>query len=116
MTDRHRRVRLQEQLRGGLADDRASPDDDGPGTFELDRVLGKQRDHPDGGRWHEPRPAEVELAGVFRMESIDVLRRIDGVRDPVVVDMAWQRQLHEQRIDRVVGIQVTRPPPAGRPR
>src|SRR5581483_11003040 len=99
-------VRLLEQLRDRLPDDRAAADDDGPRAVELDPVLGEQRHHAARRCRDEPRPREEQLTGVQRVESVHVLQRVDGADHALLVDAARQRQLHEQRVDRLVGVQL----------
>ena len=74
VAERHGRVRLLQQVRHRLADDVAAADHDGTGAVELDLVLLEQRHHPARRRGDDRRPAEVQLAGVHRMEAVDVLR------------------------------------------
>ena len=50
--------------------------------------------------------AEVELAGVERMEAVDVLRRLDRADHPRLVDVARQRQLHEDGVDPRVVVEL----------
>ena len=60
--------------------------------------------------------AEVQLAGVERVEAVDVLRgreRADHLR---LVDLLRQRQLHEDRVDVADRRRAPRPSRAGRPR
>ena len=77
VADADRRVRLQEQVRDRLADDVAPADDDGPRAVDRDLVLGQERHDPERRRRHVRRPAEVELAGVERVDAVDVLDRVD---------------------------------------
>ena len=87
MAERHRRVRLLEQVHDGLADDRAAADHDRARAVELDVVLGEERHHAERRRRDDRRPAEVELARVQRMEAVDVLRRRDRADDLRLVDV-----------------------------
>ena len=99
MADRHGRVRLQQEVRHRLADDVAAADHHGPRTVELDVMLLEQRHHAARRRGDERRPSEVELAGVERMEPVDVLRRRDRADHLLLVDVVGQRQLDEDRVD-----------------
>ena len=54
----------------------------------------------------EPRQAGGEPAGVERVQPVDVLGRIDRRDDGERVEMRRQRQLHEDAVDRVVGVQL----------
>ena len=50
--------------------------------------------------------AREEQPGVDGMEAVDVLDRIDGADDAALVDLRGQRQLDEDAVDRVVGVQL----------
>ena len=60
---------------------------------------------PGRRRRHVDRRAEIEIAGVERVEAVDVLRRRDGVRHPRLVHVRRQRELHEDPVDLVVVVQ-----------
>ena len=61
--------------------------------------------HPDGvaGTWIGV--PEVEVAGVEGVKPVDVLGRRDGVRHLRLVHVRRQRELHEDPVDLVVGVQ-----------
>ena len=82
VADRDGRVRLQQQVRHRLADDVAAADHDRARAVELDRVLASIAMTPTGVAADERRPAEEELAGVERMQAVDVLARGDRARSP----------------------------------
>ena len=105
-----------QQVRHRLADDVAAADHDRARAVELDRVLGEHRHHAERRRRDERRPAEVELAGVERMEAVDVLRRRDRADDLRLVDVLRQRQLDEDRVDLAVARSARRPSRAAPPR
>ena len=106
MADRHRRVRLQEEQRHRLADERAAPDHDGPLTGDRDAVLAEQVHDAERRRRDERLAAEVELAGAERVQSVDVLHRIDRPHHARFVDLLGQRRLDEDPVDLVVLVQL----------
>ena len=106
VADRHRRVAVQEEQRGRLADDVAAADHDRVRALELDAVLVEQREHAERCSRHVRRRAGEQQPGVDGMEAVDVLDRIDGADDAPLVDLAGQRQLDEDPVDRVVRVQL----------
>ena len=74
-------------------------------------VLGEQRHDPERRRRHERRPAEVELAGVERVEAVDVLDRVDRAAITRASSI-WPGSGSCTRIavDRVVGVQLVDEP------
>ena len=44
-------------------------------------------------------------AGVERVKAIDVLHRVDCGDDVAAVDLRWQRQLHQDRMHGVIGVE-----------
>ena len=48
-----------------------------------------------------PQPADIE-----RVEAVDVLGRIDRVDHALRIDLLRQRQLHQDAVDRVVGVEL----------
>ena len=107
VADRHRRVPGQEEQRDGLADDGAAADHDGARALERHVVLVEQRQHPERRRRHERgRPASSSPA-LNGMEAVDVLDRVEA-RITCASSMVRQRQLDEDAVDRVVGVQLAR--------
>ena len=45
------------------------------------------------------------MADILRMKAVNILARIDGVDDALRIDMLGQRQLHQDAVDPVVGIE-----------
>ena len=95
-------VALEQQVRDRLADDLAAADHDRVRALELDVVLVQEGQDPERRRGNVRRLAEVELAGVERVEAVDVLDRLDGADDAVLVDAVRERQLDEDAVDGVV--------------
>jgi hypothetical protein len=90
----------------GLADDVGAPDDDGVAALEGD-VVEAQGLHDAGGRAGATgRQPEVEAPHVDRVEAVDVLVRIDRCEHGVAVDLIGERQLHEDAVHGVVGVEL----------
>ena len=106
MADRHRRVLGEQQHRHRLADDLAPPDDDGFLALQLDPVLGEHGHDPERRRGHEEGLAEVETSCVQDVEAIDVLGRIHGAEDSRFVHVPGKRELNEDPVDRIVGVEL----------
>ena len=105
VADRHGRVALEEEMRHRLADDRRAADHDGARALERDLVLVEHPHDAERRARDERRPAEVEAAGVDRVDPVDVLLRRDRLDDPVLVEVVRQRELDEEPVDRVVGVE-----------
>jgi hypothetical protein len=64
-------------------------------------------EHAAGGRARHERitgRAGAELADIDVVKTIDILRRQDRLRHPLLVDMRGERQLHENAVDRGIGV------------
>ena len=115
--DRHRRVRR----RGGAARSacrrcwsarrrpRERPSSFAPGERE-------ELHEPARRARHEPRAPRREQARVDRMEAVDVLLGGDRRRGPSAPDVLRERELDEDAVDRVVGVEPVEERRAGRPR
>ena len=88
-----------------LADDVAPADHDSLGALERDAMVGKQRHDSERRRRHERWTSEVELAGVERMETVDVLERVDCPDHSRLVELRREWKLDEDSIDGVGGVQ-----------
>ena len=105
VADRHGRVPVEEEqlpacrrCRCGRSRPRSRP--------ELDAVLVEEREHAEWRSRHVPGRAGEEQAGVDGMEAVDVLDRVDSADHAPFVDPPRQaRQLDEDPVDRVVGVQ-----------
>ena len=106
VADRHGCVCLEQQMRNGLAHDVRPPHDDGTRSLGLDPVLGEHPHDPERRGGHEPGTAEIQAARVHRMEPVDVLGRIDRLDRLRLVDVCRERQLYEETVDGVVGVQT----------
>ncbi len=92
-------------MRHGLPDDVTAADDDGAGAVDLDLVLPQHLHHADRCGTDQRGLPEKELPRVERMQPVDVLGRGDCPQDPRFVDVSRERQLDEDRVDRVVRVQ-----------
>lgn len=54
---------------------------------------------------HQRVHADRKPSGVLDVESVDILGRIDGGDHPRGVDLARQRKLHQNPVDRIVGVE-----------
>jgi hypothetical protein len=79
---------------------------DRPLPLERYAVLLEERHDPERRRRDEGRLVEVELARARRVEAVDVLARRDCPQDAALVDLVGKRQLNEDPVDRVVGVQL----------
>ena len=103
---RHGRVRGEQQLRHRLPDDAGASDDDGVGAAQLDLVLLEHAHDAERRAGDECGPAEIEPGGVDGMDPVDVLRRVDRLDHGCLVDVAGERQLDEQAVHAVVGVEL----------
>ena len=105
MHHRHRAVLGQQQRRHRLADNIGAAKHDrlGPGRSGSTSRSSSRQPY---GVHGTSAAAAPQLADVLRMKTVYVLARIDRRDDTLWVDMFWQRQLHQNAVDRVVGIQA----------
>src|SRR5690606_8351563 len=90
----------------GLPDDVRAAKDDGVLAGDLDlTALQELHDSCRRGR-HEGRVADQHTTHIFGMESIYILRWIDGVDDLFLVDVIGEGELDEDAVHRVVGVQA----------
>ena len=68
-------------------------------------VAAQQLEDAGGRGGDEARLVEPEAADVHRVEAVDVLVRIDAVEDAAPRQMGRQRKLHQDAVDRVVGVE-----------
>ena len=106
VADRHGHVLGEEQHRHRLADDLAAADHHGLLALQLHAVLREHHHHARRRRGHQERLAEIEEPRVLHVEPVDVLRRIHGAQHRRLVHVLGQRQLHEDPVHCVVGVEV----------
>ena len=106
MAHRDRRVLPEEQQRERLPGDVAAPDDHRPAALDRHLVAVEQLQHGQRSRGRERRQAEVEAAGVLRIDAIHVLRRVDRRDHRRLVEIRGERELHEDPGHGRVGVQL----------
>ncbi len=84
-------LRREQEQRDRLPDDVAAADDNGARSLEGDLVLVEQRHDPGRRPGDEPVETEPESACVDRVETVDVLGRIDCLDRALLVDLAGKR-------------------------
>src|SRR5258705_11183148 len=105
MTDGDGSVSLQQQAGNRSPYDLTAADDARVGAGNLDSIPIEQLNDSGRRTRHEARPAHRQQTDIRRMKRVDVLRRIDRLNDRGVVDLFWQRQLHEDSVDVLVPVQ-----------
>ena len=101
-----RRVGRQQQRRDRLADEDRPADHRHPRPLQLDSGVRQQLHHPRRRARHERLLAVVrQQSGVGRRQPIDVLGAVDRLDQRVLVEMAGQRQLQQDAVDPLVGVQ-----------
>src|SRR5829696_7646960 len=89
----------------GPADQQAPADDDHVAALDRDPLAAQQLDDADGRAGGEPGVAAQQPALVLRVEAVDVLGRVDGVLDLDRVQPGRQRQLDQDAVDLLVGVE-----------
>ena len=95
---------LHHQLRHRLADNIRPAEDD---TFPAARlnIVAFQQSHDAQRRGRdEARQADGHAPDILGMEAIDILARVDGLNDFLLVDMPGQGQLHNEAVNVVVEV------------
>src|SRR5215216_3696373 len=105
MTDRHRRISLQQQLRQRTSNDLTATDDARIRTTDFDTAVVEEFHDAGRSARHEHGSSHSQLARAYRMKPVDVLRWIDSFDDCSLVDLARQRQLSENAVDAVARVQ-----------
>ena len=104
---RHRGVAREQQRGHRLADDLRAAEHDGPAPLErAPRSASSRRDDAGRRARHERRPPLVEEADVGRVEAVDVLGRVDEVEEGAPVERRRQRQLEQDAVDVLVGVEL----------
>ena len=109
MTDRDRRVggctSLDEHHAHRLSDDFAAAQDDGVSTSDLCSRRQQQLLATGWRTWQKPWPALDHQSNVFRMKTVDIFDRRDGVEHRLLVDLRRQWQLHQNAVRIRIGVQ-----------
>ena len=106
MTDSDRRSGQQQLERHRPADDVRGSNDGRAQAAQFESVFQSQADYAIGRAGAKPRALLREQSRVVRMKSVDVLLRIDRIRDLVRIQPLGQRQLHQDAVDAGIRIQL----------
>src|SRR6185369_15851000 len=98
MTNRHRRITLQQQLRHRTPDNLAATDDTSIRPTNLDATVVKQVDDARGRARYENRSSQRQPACIHRMKAVDVFQWTHRFDDRRLIDMSRQRKLHEDPV------------------
>ena len=105
MADRHRAARHQQLERHRPADDVRLPDDHRVLADEILAGLREQAHAAVRRARTQHRALQHQPADVVRMEAVDVLARIDALGHALRIDLLRQRQLHQDAVDRGIGVE-----------
>src|SRR4029450_3884924 len=96
----------RQQHGQGPADQQAAADDDHVAALDRDPLAAQQLDGADGGAGGGGGgAAQQQPSLVPRVQAVDVLGRVDGVLDLDRVQPGRQRQLDQDAVDAVVGVE-----------
>ena len=98
-------VGVHQQQRHGLADDVAAADDHGVCAFDGNCAAAQNFHHAKRSARDEAGATLDELADVDGMKAVDVLGGIDGFENFLGVDLRRKRELHENAVDVVAGVE-----------
>ena len=96
---------LKQQKRHRLAHDLRPAQDDRMGPPGLDAGVDQQLADAQRRARHEPRRPGRQQAEVERVKAVDVLERRNPLDDGRLVDLLRQRQLHQDAMNRRIGVQ-----------
>jgi hypothetical protein len=100
------RVGGEQQRRERLADQVRAPDHDGLGAPELDVVAAQQLHHARRCARAQARPPLGQQARGDRGEAVDVLARVDDLRQRGPVDLRRRRELEQDAGNRGIGVEL----------
>ena len=100
------RVLVQQQHGDGLADDVAAADDDGVLAGDGNVAALENLDDSGGRAGRERGTAGLQAAGVDGMKAVDIFLGRDGIEQRLGVDLRGQRQLDEDAVDVVAGVEL----------
>src|ERR1041385_8842810 len=107
MTNRHRRVALQKQLRHRTPDNLAATYDARIHATNLNTAIVEQLHDARRRARDEHRSSHRKLARIHGMKAIDVFRRTHGFDDRSLVHVSGLWKLHQNPVDDVVRVQRT---------
>src|SRR5665811_1262956 len=99
MTDRYSAVLVEKKQRRRLADVIAPADYDCVSTLQLRTASFEELDHSRRCAGYKTGNADCQPAHAYRVKPVDVLVGIYAQDDALLVDMARQRQLHQQAVN-----------------
>ena len=97
---------LHHQLSHRLTNDVGTSEDDTLLAAGLDVITLQKRDDAKGRGRDEARQTNRHTTYVDGMEAIDILTIVDRLNNLLLIDMLWQRQLHDEAINIVVLVQL----------
>jgi len=107
--DGHSAVFLQQQLCNWLPDNVGAANNHSSFAGEvIAQCLLRQQHAACWCTWHQCaiRVAAAQKTNVDRVEPVDVFLWFDQIKNFVLVDVLWQRQLHENAVNSFVFIQT----------
>ena len=90
---------MQQQQRGGFADDVAAADDDCALAGDGDLAAPQDLDQPGGRTGDRPRPLRHQRPHVEGVKAVDVFLGRNFEQDARRIDLRRQRQLHQDAVD-----------------
>ena len=81
----------------------------GTSAAQVESGMRNQRHHTQRRAGHHPRRADHQCPGIERMKAIDILVRVDRIDDRAGINVFGQRQLHQDAVDRGIGVQRGNP-------
>ena len=105
MAHGHRAVVPEQQQRHGLAHDVGAPQHHTVPARRGNAVFPQQLHDAEGGAGPADRVAHHHFAHIPGMEAVHILGRVNGPENGPLVDMAGQRQLHQNAVHGGVGVQ-----------
>ena len=105
MGDRHGRVGREKQKRQGLSDDVRASHDDGALPLEIASVFLQKAHHARGRAGNEPLTTRHEGADRKGVKAVHVLVRIDRFDHAHGGEVRGKRELHENPVHLVVGVE-----------
>ena len=105
MADGYGGVGVQEQKGHGLADDVAAAEDYGVGTFDCYVVAAKNFHAAGGSAGDQAGTATNQSPKIDGMKAVDIFGGIDGFEDAFGVHLFGQRELDEDAVDAIVGVE-----------
>ena len=106
VAQRDRCVLVQQQQADWLAHDFAASDHDGIRTLERDAIALQDFQAAERGTRSRTRIVSQQASAVGRVQSVDVLVRIDGDRDDRGINGLGQRKLNQNAVNTRISVQT----------